>query len=115
MIPRGKEENAKLYEGRTWATTPAQTTSTHININKGNGGKTLLLCISGHTSTGNNTYSGMYMIRCGYNGNNYNKTTIVEDKGESGAIYTDITVNSLGEICYQVNSGCAVVCIYALT
>ena len=55
------------------------------------------------------------MIRCGYDGNNYTKTSIVEDKGQENLIRTDVSVNSDGEICYKVNHGMARVSIYELT
>jgi len=102
-----------VYKGSAWYSSAL--INTKVSINAKEGGKTLLLCLSGHAGTGNNTYAGIYMIRCGYDGNNYTKTSIVEDKGQENLIRTDVSVNSDGEICYKVNHGMARVSIYELT
>ena len=46
-------------------------TSTGININGGNGGGTALLLVSRNTGSGNATASAVYLLRYGYDGNNY--------------------------------------------
>jgi len=52
-------------------------TSLGININGSNGGGVALLLCSRNTSDGNNTGSAVYMLRYGYNGNNYGTQLIV--------------------------------------
>lgn len=57
---------------------------TGINVNAYNRGKSILILFSCHGSSGDNTGSGLYMVRCGYNGNNYNvKEVSVDYKYES--------------------------------
>ena len=55
------------------STTP---TNTNISINGGFGGKTIMLYFSAHWDAGNSTSSGIYMIRCGHDGNNYSVVKI---------------------------------------
>ena len=105
----------RIYGATTWVASPIQTINTHININGGSGGKSLLLCISGHTSTGNSTYAAIYLIRCGHDGNNWDKTPIIEDKGGSKNIPIVFSVNSTGEFCYRVEGAAAKISIYELT
>jgi len=45
--------------------------NTGINVNAVGAGRTLLALASRNTNTGNSTDSAMYLIRCGYSGDNY--------------------------------------------
>ena len=45
--------------------------STGINVNAGSGGATAILLFSTNTSTGNSTSSAMYLVRYGFDGDNY--------------------------------------------
>ena len=51
-------------------------TNTNIGINGGAGGKTIMLYFSAQWDAGDSTSSGIYMIRCGFNGNNYSVVEI---------------------------------------
>jgi len=74
--------NQNVRQGAINGTTP---TVTPINVNAAGGGKTVLLFFSFSNSTGNATASSLWMIRCGYDGNNYTATKIVGDVGGAGA------------------------------
>ena len=73
-----------------------------FSVNGGQGANVYLLMWSVHWSSGNNTASGLLMIRCGYDGSNYNVSEIAFDKGpSSGTSYTyffTISIASNGEI-----------------
>lgn len=55
--------------------------STGISINGGSGGKTIMLFFSSQWDAGDSTASGIYMIRCGVNGNNYSLVNIAQSGG----------------------------------
>lgn len=59
--------------------------STGISINGGYRGMTYMLYYSSQWDTGNNTFSGIYMLRCGYNGNNFS-VNVISESGDS--LYT---------------------------
>ena len=73
---------------------PYNTTyDTGISVNGGSRGKTLLVFMTGHSSAGMSTHSALYLIRCGYNGNNvpvsYNlggNATIIVGKSASNTV-----------------------------
>lgn len=88
-----------------------QTRGTGINVNAREGGRTLLILMSGQCDSGNATASRIYMIRCGYSGNNYN---IDELHSRTGNCYASLTasVASSGELQLKANSGQCYVAIY---
>jgi hypothetical protein len=86
-----------ITTGYVSGTTP---TSTGINVNAGQNGRTYLLTWSFQTSTGNNTASSLYMIRCGYDGNNYTATKISGDQG--GTVGYDVVTFSVSSSILQV-------------
>lgn len=57
---------------------PANGYDTGLSINGGEQGRVYILICSAHSSAGNSTNAGVYMIRCGYNGGNYSIVTIAE-------------------------------------
>jgi hypothetical protein len=59
--------------------------STGLNVNQLNGGRTILLLWSFSNGAGNNSASSIYMIRCGYDGDNYTATKIAGDSVGSAA------------------------------
>lgn len=56
-----------------------------INVNAATGGRTALALISTNTSTGNLTASAVYMIRFGYDADNFTATAIARDDGGAAA------------------------------
>ena len=64
-----------LFEG----VAPDNGIDTGINVNAGVKGRTLIVIGSGQWDAGNSTGSGVYMVRCGYDVNNYNVTPVIED------------------------------------
>ena len=74
--------NQNIKQGAINGTTP---TVTPINVNGGGGGRTVLLFFNYAYSNGNATASSIWMIRCGFDGNNYTATAIVKDDGGAGA------------------------------
>jgi hypothetical protein len=81
----------KLYTGAINGVTPS---STGINVNQGAAGGVILLTFTFSNSNGNATASSLYMIRCGFDGNNYTATKIVGDAGGAGA-GTDVVTFSV--------------------
>lgn len=69
-------------------TTPV---STGVSVNAGSGGGCLLAIISFQTSNGNNTASAIYMIRFGYDGNNFTATKISGDDGALGSGWSNFS------------------------
>lgn len=59
----------------------AAAVSTGISVNVGNGGRTLQAMISSQNNVGNVTCSALYLIRLGYDGNNFAATKIIGDDG----------------------------------
>lgn len=88
-----------------------QTRGTGINVNAREGGRTLLILMSGQCDSGNATASRIYMVRCGYSGNNYN---LDELHSRTGNCYASLTasVSSSGELQLKANSGQCYVAIY---
>ena len=88
-----------------------QTRGTGINVNAREGGRTLLILMSGQCDSGNATASRIYMVRCGYSGNNYN---LDELHSRTGNCYASLTasVSSSGELQLKANSGQCYVVIY---
>ncbi len=69
-----------------WPTNNNKIIVTDIDISKTrNGGGTLLAIVSGHSSSGDNTFSRIYMIRIGYNGSHITPVLIAESKGTSAS------------------------------
>ena len=63
-----------------------QTVDTGISVNGGFGGRTLFVIISSHTSSGDATSSGLYLVRCGYSGDYFSSYEI--SKQGSGGVFT---------------------------
>lgn len=61
---------------KRYATTSSNSVTTDISVNGGEGGKTILVIASGHTSSGDATASAVLMLRCGYNGNHVSAANI---------------------------------------
>ena len=53
------------------------TIDTGISVNGGHTGKTLLVLMTGHTSSGMVTQSSLNLVRCGYNGDNVPVTYVL--------------------------------------
>ena len=60
--------NHKIHEAMTVGYNT--TFDTGISVNGNNYGKTLLVFMSGHVSSGMSTHSSLSLVRCGYDGNN---------------------------------------------
>lgn len=90
-----------IKSGEVYGTTPV---STGINVNAGQNGKTYLLIWSYQTGTGNNTASALYMIRCGYDGNNYTATKISGDQGGTSG-YDVITFSVVSSVLHVAGAG----------
>lgn len=90
---------------------PNQTRGTGINVNAREGGRTLLILMSGQCASGNDTASRIYMVRCGYSGNNYNFDELHSRTGTCSASLT-ASVSSSGELQLKANSGQCCVAIY---
>lgn len=86
--------------------------NTGLSINGSYNGKTYMLIASTQWDAGDNTSSGVYMIRCGYNGNNYSITAIKEDNINSTHKLI-ISVNTNGRIVLRTNSGASTVLIFS--
>ena len=72
-------------------------TNTGINVNAGGLGKTLLVLSSTQWDAGSNTTSGIYMIKCGFNGNNYHVTTIANDN-PNPTFYLSFSIDENGNL-----------------
>jgi hypothetical protein len=84
--------------------------STGININGGLGGKTIMLYFSAQWDAGDATSSGIYMVRCGFDGNNYSLVNIAESgyfhpafSVVSGVLYISFPVSVPGIIRVTAN------------
>lgn len=73
----------RSYSGSQWVGSQINKINTKINVNAGSGGAAYLLCFSGHTSSGDATNAAIYLLRCGYSGDNYKITPIITSLGTS--------------------------------
>lgn len=73
--------NNKYISGYRGLLNKSSTTITPFSSNGGNGANTLLVTYSAHFSSGNSTDAGVLMIRCGYDGNNYDVKEIAFSAG----------------------------------
>ena len=70
---------------------------TGFNVNATNRGRAIIILYSAQGGATDNTGAGLYLVRCGYNGNNYVVTTIAESyKYES--YKPTISANSDGDL-----------------
>lgn len=90
-----------ITTGLVNGTTPV---TTGIDVNAGTTGKTYLITYSFQNGTGNFTASSLYMIRCGFDGNNFTATKISGDQG--GTTGGDVATFSLvGTTLYIAGAG----------
>lgn len=73
---------APLFYNVAWS--GAGTQSLGINVNAGGGGRVFLLMISRQSGAGNSVAAIAYMVRCGFDGDNYTVTTLASDVGGTG-------------------------------
>ena len=78
-------------------------TNTHLSVNGGSFGKTYILLCSGQWDAADNTASAIYVVRCGYNDNNYGVYPLIE-KNLNGNYTLSVTVNSAGEFIKFISS-----------
>ena len=78
-----------------------QSYDTGISVDAGWAGRTILVIASEHWSDGNNTGSGIYMVRCGYNGSNYSVVTIANSHRDP----VFFSVNSSGNLVLTADIG----------
>lgn len=88
-------------------------TNTHISVNGGYGGNTLFCLVSIQWDTGNNTTSQLFMIRCGYNGNNYSVVKLHSSNEQSYYIIS-FSVNESGELIVSSSSSTAKIMIVGM-
>lgn len=81
--------------------TPGQTVLP-INANGYWLGRTCLIIWSNSDSDGDLTSSGVYMIRCGYDGNHITQITIAENRGYHSGAVPSFSVASDGTIISSV-------------
>ena len=74
--------------------------NTHLNVNAGGLGRTLLLICSAQWAAEDNTSSAIYVVRCGYDNNNWEKYTILEGHVSSD-FKLNLSVNTDGELILQ--------------
>lgn len=72
-------------------------TNTHISVNAGSLGRTLVIIGSAQWDAGGNTSSAIYVVRCGYDGNNWTLYPILEGN-ISSSFPLDISINNKGEL-----------------
>lgn len=78
-----------------WPTSSNKTITTDFNFSGTRvGGITLLAIVSGHSSTGDYTFSKIYMIRIGYDGTCFTPVIISESKGSQVGVTLTWGVNS---------------------
>lgn len=83
----------EVFKGRV----TSSVINTHLNVNAYHLGKTYILVGSAQWDDENSTASGIYMIRCGYNQNNWELVKIAESNINS--LYKlNIVINDYGEI-----------------
>lgn len=78
-------------------------TNTHISVNGGYNGKTLLVIASGQWDIGDATASAMYLIRCGYN-NNFYKVETIKEVNINNYYRVIFSINESGELILSSNS-----------
>lgn len=93
--------NLPLLPFRTFTVAPGQSFDTGVSVNGGYMGRTILVIASEHWSDGNNTGSGIYMIRCGYNGGNWGFEVITEQNRRP----VSFSVNSSGNLVATADIG----------
>jgi hypothetical protein len=71
-------------------------TPTGISTNAGGLGQTIMALVSGQGGAGANTCSSIYMIRTGYDGNNFTATKIAGDDGGMTAGSSTMTFSQVG-------------------
>lgn len=76
-------------------------TDTGVAIDGGNAGAAALILITANYSAGNSTGAGLYLLRCGFDGGNYNVTTLHEDGmiTQIKPIWSKTANNHLGITC----------------
>ena len=76
-----------------------------IKADGGYQGQTLLVMYSEHSNSGDATDSGLFMIRCGYDGNNFSRKEIATEQG-SGTVYPlNVTVDTNGNFIFSDTYG----------
>lgn len=80
-------------------------TSTGLSINpESPGAKAFIVIYSNQNGSGNNTASSIYMIRCGYNGNNFTATKVSGDDGGAGAGASTVNFTQTSGILFAANN-----------
>ena len=59
-----------------WISNSVYTIDTDISVNASSGGRALLVLASGHMGAGDATFASIWLIRCGYNGDNVSSTKV---------------------------------------
>ena len=78
-------------------------TDTQLSVNGSYNGRIYILLCSGQWDIENNTSSAIYVIRCGFNNNNWEKITINENHVNSN-FPLNIRVSSKGTLILQSNA-----------
>lgn len=85
-----------------WTGTSA--TSTGINVNAGDGAKTIFAVYSMNAGSGNTTAASLYMIRCGHSGDNFTATKISGDDGGTGSGTSTLTFTQSSGVLQVANT-----------
>lgn len=75
----------------------AGTTDTGISVNAGAGGRSILVLGSGSWDDGDSSCSFIWLLRCGYNGNNVTKE-VVKEMNMSQSYTINVGVTSDGKL-----------------
>lgn len=87
-----------------------------MNVNGGNGGNAYLILFSAHCDSGDATMSRIYLLRCGYSGNNYSFTEIHNLHTSKCWASLSISVASNGQVSFTSSGGTShILCIGANT
>ena len=88
-----------------WAGTGTQSLGVTINVTEN--GRTYLILLSNNTGSGNATASAVYMVRVGYDGDNFTATKIAGDDGGAGAGASDYTFSAVAGILHVASAATA--------
>lgn len=103
----------KVYSG--YCDGKGTTVDTGISVNGGYGGMAYLIAYSFHTSNKDNTGAGLKLLRCGFDGNNYQITDIASSSGNASNIGLTFSVSSDGTLIFwNGGTGRSRVSIYKL-
>lgn len=89
-----------LTEKVSWPGHDNNWRSTGLNVNNGSYGGTALVIASVNTSTGDSTYSALYLLRMGYDGNNFSHHYVAGNND-----FLDFTCDTNGDLSIRGTPG----------